>query len=985
MQTIPAWLAGAAACLAAIGLWRGLGRWWNRSYAHSADRLRTIEVHEEADRALKQSEENFRQFFDTIDDFLFVLDEQGRILKVNRTVTQRLGYSEEELRGRSAQSLHSKDDQAKALAMMMDLLAGVVEYCPLPIEARDGTLIPVETRVVRGSWNGRPVIFGVCKDIAGLRISEEKFSKAFHGSPALMALISVDALTVFDVNQAFLDVLGYSREEAIGKRPTELNLFADLKQKDILLDALLHGSQPRNVEVQLCTRSGEIRDGLVSTETLSLSRDSLILVVVVDITERKRVEAALRITAAELERRNQELAVARDAALDAALVKSQFLANMSHEIRTPLNGMLGLAELLSRSPLSSAQQEYVDSITRCGDLLLSILNDILDFSKMEAGRLQIESIPFDLHAVIFDVVEFYGTKASPADVELVVDLDPELPTGLLGDPGRLRQVLGNLVSNAVKFTSKGHILIEAKQIRREGGRVVLSIAICDTGEGIPEEAQERLFQPFTQADASTSRKHGGTGLGLALCKRIVEGMGGQIVLKSRPGQGATLTVTVALPIDENRMVPASAATLTGKRCLVVDDSALVRAALEKQLSGLGLEVYAAASGEEAISATGASLEDGRAFDLALIDLHLPGLGGERLAKVLRADSRCAGTGIVMLTPLVLRPDSPEGPSLVAGTCDGYLVKPARSELVAKVLGMVLENQRAGRSGVLVTRHSVSPPKDNAPEADTLPFPLRVLLAEDNEVNQLVARRMLEEAGATVTVVADGRKALAAIEYGSFDLVIMDCQMPGLDGFAATASVRATEKTKGGHLPILALTANSLVGDAEHCLSAGMDGYLGKPFSRPELLREIVRLTQACVPGTSAAGTSAAESRSPASKPNLDRARFRDMAQLLGSASSDSHTMLLQSFERNTEKRIGDLARAIESRDAEAAYGMAHAIKGSSGNLGFVGLEQLAAQIERMARDSQLQGLSGEVQAMEAELSRVRAFLRSYFKQTAVQA
>jgi PAS domain S-box-containing protein len=974
VQTIPAFLAGAAAALAATGLWRGLCRRRNRARAEGPDRLPTTAPQGEADRALKQSEENFRQFFDTTDDFLFVLDEQGRILKVNRTVTVRLGYSEDELRGRLAQSLHPEADQARAMVMMAALLSGAVDHCPLPIEAHDGTVIPVETRTVRGSWDGRPVIFGICKDIAGLRISEEKFAKAFHGSPALMTLIDLGTLTVYDVNQAFLDVLGYSRAAVIGKRPTELNLFADLKQRDALVDALLHGRPPRNVEVQLRTRHGHIRDGLVSTETLSLSRESLILAVVVDITERKRVEAALRLTAAELERRNQELAVARDAALDAARVKSQFLANMSHEIRTPLNGMLGLAELLSRSPLSSDQQEYVDSITRCGDLLLSILNTILDYSKLEAGRLQIEAIPFDLHAVVFDVVEFYGTKASPADVELVVDLDPALPSGFLGDPGRLRQVLGNLVSNAVKFTAKGHILIEAKQVSRDGGKAVLSIAISDTGEGIPEEAQGRLFQPFTQADASTSRKHGGTGLGLALSKRIVEGMGGQIVLQSQPEQGATLTVTLALPINEKASPPSTAA-LTGKLCLVVDDSALVRAALATQLCGLGAEVCTVASEQEAIALAGASPAGGRAFDLALIDLYMPGLGGERLAQVLRSAPRFGDTGIVMLTPLVLRPDSPEEPSLVAETCDGYLVKPARSELVAKVLGLVLENKRAGRSGILVTRHTVSPPKSNVPDADTLPFPLRVLLAEDNEVNQLVARRMLEEVGATVTVAVDGHQAVAAIELGSFDLVVMDCQMPGLDGFSATARIRAAEESKGGHLPILAVTANSLVGDAERCLAAGMDGYLSKPYGRTELLREIVRLTQACGPG-------AGQAPAVASKPNLDRARFRDMAQLLGSASSDSHGMLLQSFERNTEKRIQDLSRAIENRDAEAAYGVAHAIKGSSGNLGFVGLEQLAAQIERMARDGQLQALSGEVQAMVDELGRVRTFLQSYFRQTA---
>ncbi len=967
MQPIVGFLAGVATSLLGVGLWT----WRARS------RRRLAAGAGETCGALERSEENFRQFFDTIEDLLFVLDETGRILKVNRAVTLRLEYSEAELIGRDCVSLHSKADQGNAKAALADLLAGKISYCPFPVETKAGASIPVETRAVRGIWNGRPALFGICKDIVGVRVSEEKFAKAFHCSPALMALFRVDDLTVLDVNQAFLDAVGYTREKTIGYRPTDLNLFVDMRQRDELFKGLRHGPQPREFEVQLRTRFGKILDGLVSTEILSLSHGELILAHMVDITERKRGEEALRRVAAELERKNEELAVARDAALDAARVKSQFLANMSHEIRTPLNGMLGLTELLSRSPLSSDQQEYVDSISRCGDILLAILNDLLDLSKIEAGHLQIESIAFDLQALIFDVVDFYGTKALPADVELVVDFDPALPTGFVGDPGRLRQVLGNLVSNAVKFTAKGHIQIKAALMRRERGRALLSIAVADTGEGIPEDAQGRLFQPFTQADASTSRKHGGTGLGLALCKRIVEGMGGSIELQSQQGQGTTLTVIVALPVDEHRPSAESRMPLVGKRCLVVDDHALVRSAIGKQLRRLGVDVSTTDSGEAAISAVGTALAEGRPYDLALLDLRMPGLGGERLARVFRSDARLDRMGIVMLAPLVLASEVPENPSVIARYCDGYMVRPARNELVAKILDVVLENKSAGRSAV-VTRHSVTPPKNITMEVDTLPFPLRVLIAEDNDVNQLVARRMLEEVGATVTVVSDGYQALSAIERGPFDLVIMDCQMPGLDGFATTARIREAEKTTGGHLPIIAVTANSLAGDEEHCLSAGMDGYLGKPFSRQQLLRQLVRFTRnrKRVPVVSQTAASA-------SRPNLDRTRFKDMEQLLGSASRDGHAMLLRSFQRNTEKRVDELARAIVAKDADAAYGVAHAIKGSSGNLGFVGLEQLAGKIECLARTRELDGVAAEMVAMREELGRVQLFLQDYCKDTVV--
>jgi PAS domain S-box-containing protein len=974
VHALLAFLAGALACLATVTVYRRQTR-GKQSKPPEADRPTPVPV--DSERAVKQSVGTFRQFFDNIEDFLFVLDADARILKVNRTVVERLGYREEELLGKVIVALHPEEAQVTAKAILSDLLAGRIDYCP--IQTKGGDLVPVETRVVQGHWNGQSVLFGIAKDIAGVRVSEEKFSMAFHGSPALMALIRTVDLTVFDVNQAFLDVLGYSREEAIGKRPTELNLFVDLTQKDTLLEALLNGRRLRQVEIQLRARSGDVRDGLVSTETLSLSRESLILAVVIDITERKHSEARLRLTAGELERKNQELAVARDAALDAARAKSQFLANMSHEIRTPLNGMLGLAALLSRSVLGSEQQEYVDSITRCGGHLLSILNDILDYSKIEAGHLQIESIPFDLHGLIYDVVELCGTRASPADVELVVDFDPMLPTAFVGDPGRLRQVLGNLVSNAVKFTSRGHILVEVKHRRRDGASVSLDIAIHDTGEGIPEDAQARLFQPFTQADASTSRKHGGTGLGLALCKRIVEGMGGQIVLESGRGKGTTLTVALTLPAD-TLLAPFRIPTvLAGKRCLVVDDNALVRGALEKQLRRIGLDASGVGSGEEAITVADVAVLDGRPFDVVLIDLYMAGLGGERLAKVLRSDARMAGAGIVMLAPLVSRPDLREAPSFTPGTAEGYLVKPARSEVLAKMLATIVDNQRSGRADVMVTRHSIASPKPAQPEADKLPGSPRILLAEDNDVNQLVMRRTLEELGAVVSVACDGNQALAVLDQGRFDVVVMDCEMPGLDGLAATRRIRESEKTNGGHLPILAVTAGSMARDQERCLAAGMDGYLGKPFGRQELLRELFRIMQGKPPSLV---SQPARPQVPA--PNIDRGRFKDMAQLLGAASSDGHAMLLRSFQGNTEKRIGEIAEAIERSDAEAVYGFAHAIKGSSGNLGFVGLELAAGRIERRARQGQLFELSDDLRAMREEMGRVREFLQDYFKQTSVQ-
>ena len=955
--------------------------------------LRAVAKQQQAN-ALQPSEENSWQFFDTIDDFLFVLDEEGRILKVNRTATERLGYSEGELLGRLSLTLYPKERWAEAQALMVELVSGKVDYSPIPLEAKDGTMIPVETRMVVGNWSGKPVFFSVCKDIFGLKLSEEKFSKAFHGSPALMALIKKSNRSVFDVNEAFLQVLGYSRDEAIGKTPTELNLFADLRQRDRILEALEQGTRVRNVEVRLRTRHGELRDGLVSAEMLSLARESLILAVVVDITERKRVEEALRLTAQELEQKNQELGIARDAALEADRAKSQFLANVSHEIRTPLNGMLGLAELLSRSPLNSDQQEYVESIARCGDLLLGILNDILDFSKIEAGRLQLESIPFDLTALVYDVVELYGPKASTSALELVADLDTELPARLLGDPGRLRQVLGNLMSNAVKFTLEGHILIQVKQLSRAEGKAVVSIAVCDTGEGIPQPVLGRLFQPFSQADASTSRKHGGTGLGLALSRRIVEGMGGHIDLQSQEGKGSVVTVTLTLAIDRG---PPDAPTevqtpspLRGTRGLVVDDNPLVRTSMQKQLRAFGMTVQVAPSNAQALPLIHAALDAAKPYDFVLIDIDLdvdkvgthlrPGEESGRFSQTLRTHPGLASLGIVLMAPLAARGSVSDVPLAQLSGCDGYIAKPSRNAVLAKVLALVLERKRTGFSGGPVTRQTVSPAKTRRTLHNQPPLSLRVLLVEDNEINQLVARKMLEDLGTEVALATDGYQAVQAVARDRFDVVLMDCQMPHMDGFMATARIRAGEQGRGVRLPIVAMTANALVGDEEMCLAAGMDGYLSKPFTRQGLLEALLRFTGArmTVPFVAPAPPVAAPAVTASADLTVNEARFREMDALFSSSPGNNYTMLLLTFQSNSARRIEELRHADASRDADAIAAVAHAIKGSSGNLGFVGMEMVADKLVRSARDGRHGEYSALIVSLQDELQKVDAFLKSHF-------
>lgn len=818
---------------------------------------------------------------------------------------------------------------------------GVMEFFSHRIQQPDDDLLEMLSSV--GSQIGQFVERKLAE--RGVKEREQRLQAILDNSTAVIFLKDLQGRFML-VNRRFETLFHLTRERVAGKTvhdffPKEL---ADEYQRND--DAVLEAGVAIEWEEVAPQDDGlhtflSIKFPLLDSEGVAYA----LCGISTDITERKRMEA--------------DVSLARDAALESARLKAEFLANMSHEIRTPMNAIIGMSGLLLDSNLSDEQREFAETVRSSADALLTLINDILDFSKIEAGRLTFEKMDFELPSAVEGAVDLVAEAAQSKGIELFSLVYSDVPAALRGDAGRLRQVLTNLLSNAVKFTDHGEVIVRVTKDSESDGHAHLRFAVSDSGIGISEEAQNRIFEAFSQADGSTTRRYGGTGLGLAISKQLVEMMRGEIGVESEPGKGSTFWFTAEFekqPEESGREAPS--VNLEGLRVLIVDDNATNRKLVHHQINSWGMRNGSAANGGEALAILRREAAFGDPYYLAILDMQMPEMDGLTLARSIKSDPAIASTRLLMMTSLGRRNDA----EIRSAGVEVCLTKPVKQSqlfdsVVALVAGGSLERARLQRPAA---------PRQDYQRRDAV----RVLLAEDNTVNQRVALRQLERLGYAADAVANGHEVLEALERIRYDAVLMDCQMPELDGYEATKEIRRLEGDSR-HTTIIAMTANALEGDRERCLAAGMDDYISKPIRQESLAAILDRW----IPSDD--GVSPAPQKESASAVRvIDESVIAELRALETMGKPGFLTRLIDLFIEDLPRRLATLQSAVKEARPEELAREAHALKGSCAQLGATRLAALCEILEDQGRAGSTAAASPVLEVLREEFDRVRQALEN---------